>query len=55
VRERERERVYTYIFYRYIPVSNLAISNTPIGPFQMMVLDDRIACPGIAIALAPVR
>lgn len=28
----------------HAPVSNLAISKTPIGPFQMIVLDERIAC-----------
>ena len=31
-----------------VPVSNLLISNTPIGPFQMMVFEPRITCPGTA-------
>mmetsp|Transcript_73482 Transcript_73482/g.195293 ORF Transcript_73482/g.195293 Transcript_73482/m.195293 type:complete len:213 (-) Transcript_73482:860-1498(-) len=37
----------------FVPASNFAISNTPIGPFQMMVLDLAIASSFFTIDLGP--
>mmetsp|Transcript_73487 Transcript_73487/g.195333 ORF Transcript_73487/g.195333 Transcript_73487/m.195333 type:complete len:213 (-) Transcript_73487:839-1477(-) len=37
----------------FVPASNFAISNTPIGPFQMMVLDSSTAFLFIAMDFSP--